>query len=235
MLLRNYHFMSSRLPGTRQVRRTINHLLFSARVIYGTPTFITVTPSERHSGLAVHLFRYRRNDPAIVHAGKDFQDYIGFNSPSIYSDEEAWESTCVDLPDYEVRRAMTGRDPLCALHAFWVNMCVILPALYGYRMCPDCPKCAESKNPCMDRFGSNATPMGGSAGRVDAAIGAIEAQKAEGVLHLHAFMFLQAAHQFNTLHEIGEMLRKSLITVDMLKAYTSNVRRESYPDAAHFQ
>ena len=57
MLLRNYHFMSSRLAGTRQVRRSINHLLFSARVVYGTPTFITVTPSERHSGLAAHLFR----------------------------------------------------------------------------------------------------------------------------------------------------------------------------------
>ena len=78
MLLRNYHFMSSRLPGTRQVRRTLNHLLFSARVIYGTPAFITVTPSERHSGLAVHLFRYRRNDPAIVHAGKEFSGLYRF-------------------------------------------------------------------------------------------------------------------------------------------------------------
>ena len=37
----------------------------------------------------------------------------------------------------------------------------------------------------MDIFGSNATPMGGSAGRGDALIGAVEAQKAEGVLHLH--------------------------------------------------
>lgn len=59
-ILRNYHFMSSRLPGTRQVRRSINHYLFSARVVYGTPTFITVTPSERHSGLCIHLFRYRK-------------------------------------------------------------------------------------------------------------------------------------------------------------------------------
>ena len=91
MLLRNYHFMSSRLAGTRQVRRSINHLLFSARVTYGTPTFITVTPSERHSGLAVRLFRYRRNDPAIMHAGNNFQAYIGFNYPSIYFDDvEAW-------------------------------------------------------------------------------------------------------------------------------------------------
>ena len=40
----------------------------------------------------------------------------------------------------------------------------------------------------MDSFGSNATPMGGSMGRADAMIGATEAQKAEGVLHLHFFV-----------------------------------------------
>ena len=77
--------------------------------------------------------------------------------------------------------------------------------------------------------------MGGSAGRGDATIGAIEAQKAEGVLHMHAFIFLQAAHQFKTLNEIGEMLRESLIKVDMMKAFISNVRRASYPDAERFQ
>ena len=37
------------------------------------------------------------------------------------------------------------------------------------------------KDPCMDSFGSNATPMGGAAGRTDAMIGAVEGQKAEGV------------------------------------------------------
>ena len=228
--------MSSRLAGTRQVRRSINHLLFSARVTYGTPTFITVTPSERHSGLAVRLFRYRRNDPAIMHAGNNFQAYIGFNYPSIYFDDvEAWEKTEVDLPEYDIRRAITGRDPLCALQAFWVNICVILPNLYGYRMCPNCPNCAESEKPCMDTFGSNATPMGGSAERGDATIGAIEAQKAEGVLHMHAFIFFQAAHQFKTLHEISNMLREALLKVDMMKTFISNVRRASYPDVERFQ
>ena len=34
-LLRNYHFMSARIPGTRQVRRSINHVVFSARVVFG--------------------------------------------------------------------------------------------------------------------------------------------------------------------------------------------------------
>ena len=126
MLLRNYQFMSSRIAGTRQVRRNINHLLFSARVIYGTPTFITVTPSEKHSGLCVHLFRYRRNDPAMVHAGTAFRQYIGADYPSIYfSDKNDCESAFVDLPEYDVRRAMIGRDPLCALHAFWVSCIAI--------------------------------------------------------------------------------------------------------------
>ena len=74
MLLRNYHFMSSRLAGTRQVRRSINHYLFSARIVYGTPVFITVTPSEKHSGLCARLFRYRRNDPGIAHAGQAFKE-----------------------------------------------------------------------------------------------------------------------------------------------------------------
>ena len=142
MLLRNYQFMSSRLPGTRQVRRSINHYLFSARVVYGLPVFITVTPSEKHAGLCARLFRYRRNDPGIAHAGQAFKQYVGANTPGIYfGSGDEWEDVAVDLPEYEVRREMVGRDPLCALHAFWINIRVILPALYGYRMC--------SKRPCM--------------------------------------------------------------------------------------
>ena len=46
----------------------------------------------------------------------------------------------------------------------------------------------------MDRFVSNATPMGGSIGRGDGMVGAVEAQKAEGVLHIHFFLFKRSAH-----------------------------------------
>ena len=31
-LLQNFHFMSSRLPGTRQVRNSIRHIIFSSRI-----------------------------------------------------------------------------------------------------------------------------------------------------------------------------------------------------------
>ena len=59
------------------------------------------------------------------------------------------------------------------------------------RVCPYCPDCNNGQygRPCQDYFGSNATPMGGGAGRADASIGAVEAQQAEGVLHLHLFIF----------------------------------------------
>ena len=59
-LLQNYHFMSSRLSGTRQIRGSIRHMVFSSRVFYGILVFLSFTPSERHSGLALHLHRGRR-------------------------------------------------------------------------------------------------------------------------------------------------------------------------------
>ena len=51
--------------------------------------------------------------------------------------------------------------------------------------------------------------MGGAAGCVDAMIGAVEAQQAEGVLHLHLFMFMEMANQFVTLQEMAELFQYS--------------------------
>ena len=130
-LLQNYHFMSSRIPGTRQVRHHIRHIIFSSRVSYGIPVFMTITPSERHSGLTVHLYRGRRTDPAYTGTAQDLRDWIGYNSPSLQPEEETDEHgyVCiVDLPEYDTRRLITARDPLCCVHAFQVVTRVIFPA-----------------------------------------------------------------------------------------------------------
>ena len=74
--------------------------------------------------------------------------------------------------------------------------------------------------------------MGGIAGRVDAMIGAVEAQKCTGCLHYHFFIFAQRAHQFTDLQEIGKRLEAGLLAADDLKNYLSNVCCESYPDVA---
>jgi len=102
-------------------------------------------------------------------------------------------------------------------------------------MCPECPHCVESAEPCTDIFGSNATPLGGSAGRGDAMVGAVEAQKAEGVLHLHLFLFIQMPMQHLTLKEIADLFHKHLLTPDAWKSYVENVRIATYPDFELFQ
>ena len=171
-VLQNVFFMSSRLPGTRQIRKMIGHVITAARVIHGNPLFVTATPSERHSGLAVHFSRYRLQDPGLVVRRPEFKPYVGYDCPSLFANDDM-ESITIDLPTYETRRMMTSQDPLCCLYAFLVSMKVVLPNLYGFRMCPHCPHCVESDEPCSDIFGSNATPLGGSTGRADAMIGAV--------------------------------------------------------------
>ena len=76
----------------------------------------------------------------------------------------------------------------------------------------------------MDYFGSNATPMGGSSGRADAMVAAVEAQKAEGVLHIHAFIYVQMVTQFNTLAQLATKIHEGLISAKAMKDYISYTR-----------
>ena len=110
-LLANFHFMSSRIPGTRQVRNSIRHIIFSSRIFYGVPVFMTLTPSERHSGLAIRLYRGRASDPAFSSAAKDLRPWIGSQTPSLRPIAE--DVAEIDLPDYGTRRLITSREPLC--------------------------------------------------------------------------------------------------------------------------
>ncbi len=73
-LLTNYHFMSSRFAGTRQIRNSIRHIVFSSRVFYGLPLYGSLTPSERHSGLILRLYRCRQTDPAITTMSKNIRN-----------------------------------------------------------------------------------------------------------------------------------------------------------------
>ena len=167
-LIRNSQFMSSKIAGTRQIRRSIFHIVFSSRIVYGNPVFMTVTPRERHSGLVLRLSRHRRNDPALKSLPEQLWPYAAADMPSLYGAAE--DDVGVDLPEYDHRRLLTARDPLSAVHAFWTWIRKVFAPLYGLRVCPMCPRCSEDDaQPCTDTFGSNATPLGGAAGRADAA------------------------------------------------------------------
>ena len=77
--------------------------------------------------------------------------------------------------------------------------------------------------------------MGGAAGRADAMVAAVEAQKAEGVLHVHLFVYLQMISQYSTLHELANALREQMISADAIKTFVSYVRCAEYPDVHQFQ
>ena len=132
-LILNYQFMSTRIPGTRQVRRSINHLVFSSRVIYGLPVFMTITPSERHSALMIRLSRYRRNDPAILFGSPEFAPWAGFNTPSLEAkvDNDSNGDVEFDVPNYDLRKLMTARDSLCGVDAYNIAVRVVAAHLYG--------------------------------------------------------------------------------------------------------
>ena len=141
------------------------------------------------------LSRYRETDPLLdpQHAAKE-RPWIGKDKPALDTTGGGGTEDD-DWPEYEVRRLILARDPLCAVDAFTVHVRVVLACLLGIRMCPDCPHCNHGKNPCMDRFGSNAESQGGILGRCDALYGGVEVQKS-GVLHFHAKAFVQRVHQY---------------------------------------
>ena len=97
---------------------------FSAALVYGQGLFITISPSERHGGLAIKLSRYRERDPLLTqrHAEKE-KKWIGKDKPSL---ETRDNSRGGDEPDYETRKLILARDPLCAVDAFTVYVRVVL-------------------------------------------------------------------------------------------------------------
>ena len=112
-LLQNYHFISTRISGTRQIRRNIRHLVFSSRIFYGVPVFMTFTPSERHSGLAIRLYRGRGNDPAYSDLSEQQRLCLSYQYPTLCPAKQEDDETCVvDLPvrrpqnDYSKRSSL---------------------------------------------------------------------------------------------------------------------------------
>ena len=138
----------------------------------------------------------------------------------------------LEPPEYDLRRLIHARDPLCVVDAFRVYVRVALARLVGMRMCPECPHCNKGQHPCQNRFGSNALPQGGAFGRLDALFSGVEAQKSEGALHLHLKLFVQRAHQHKSLEEIARLIEAGSLDPAALKAFHCWVSNETYPDPA---
>ena len=176
-LLSDYNFRARQVQGTQEIRSKIGHICFWGTVVYGNGIFMTVSPGERHNYLAIRLSRYRARDPYIACTPENSGEahWIGAQMPSLEASSDDFFD--IHVPGYDLRRLIQARDPLAPALAFATQIRVQLAVLFGIRMCPDCPHCAESDLPCQDAFGSNAEAMGGLAGRSDGLCGAVECQK----------------------------------------------------------
>ena len=111
---------------------------------------------------------------------------------------------------------------------------LVLRHLFGVRFYQNCPQCAKSASPCTDAFGSNAMACGGILGRVDAAYGAVEFQKA-GSAHVHFQLFVQCVHQHTPLSHMAK--RHESVLQELLRRagkYNAHVRRTVYCDPAEW-
>ena len=90
----------------------IGHSLFGARVEFGEPLFVTISPSSRHSALTIRCSRYRASDLAVRHctpATEQLPSWCGQFVPQLWHDD-AGQHVAIDVPDYSPRRIMVGRE-----------------------------------------------------------------------------------------------------------------------------
>ena len=132
--------------------------------------------------------------------------------------------TVVDIPGYDMRHAIQTSDPQAVMESFKINIRFILPRIFGYRMCPNCPHCSWTETPCANKFGNNFEPWGGIAGMAAANSCAVEYQGNNNP-HAHGHVHLVSAYQHKTLHEIAELIKQKLLAPETLYAYQETLHR----------
>ena len=242
-LLQNVEHTSRKIAGTQETRRQMRFDTNANRIRYGVPIFVTFTPDEAHNCLMLRLSRCRQNDPVFADGrdevgkrvaqrrepplGQDFTDDVFLRVP--IADLQQW------LPDYDERQTILARDALASVDGFRVACSVTYEYLWGMRVCAFCPDCnnGAASTPCQDIFGSNATPEGGSLGRLDAGYTSIEAQKSKGSLHAHSQLFVQCLHQHTPLIEVLRQIKGSGgDVVSKYLQYKAHVCKQTYEDVA---
>ena len=224
------HFLAQNLAGSQQLRQIMGHRQWGARVVYGDCFFITISPNEQHSSLVLRLSRFRRNDPYTKHGSTMTQKLAGSNFPDLEakSTSDTFEA---ELPEYDLRRAATAKDPLAVIEGYKVEVYLRLATLLGVRMCPDCPRCNRFGRGCADKFGNNMRPGGGVLGGMIAVGGGTEHQ-GYGTPHLHLQGHVASVYQYGTMADVMEAFNRQQFAFDDVARHTAWFHTEDVLDAA---
>lgn len=96
--------VSSQQGGVQEVRAKIGNAVCGARVVYGEPVFVTISPIRRLSGLVMRRSRVRGNDPLLGHEDMPLEDAQNIGSSSSPTLQEEGD-ILIDLYDYEARKS----------------------------------------------------------------------------------------------------------------------------------
>ena len=171
------------------------------------------------------LSRYRRNDPGVTSKFPNIRQWIGYKDPSLDASFQETNDvdSLVEFPTLSLQRLMSELDNVAIVDVFGVFVRTAIAQMYGVRMCPDCPDCHNCEHPCIDIFGSNATPMGGCCGRADALIGFISSHSTVEDLEFNFCLFVQMAYQHLTLKDISSMIHRQLISKQDIQDFKGTV------------
>ena len=92
----------------------MGHCLTGSNIVYGTGVFITISPSERHSGLTLRLLRKRAKDPWLQYGEPNFKALmqklasVDFPSLETWAAQNDCEIAEVALPEYTGRSIGSG-------------------------------------------------------------------------------------------------------------------------------
>ena len=139
----------------------------------------------------------------------------------------------IELPEYDLRRLASARDPLAVVEGFRIHVFLRLAAVLGLRVCPQCPRCNAFRMGCQDKFGSNMRPMGGVLGGIVALGGAVEHQGV-GTPHFHCEAHIVCAYQYGTLEDIASKIRSGMLDPDAVKRYQSWLHAEDVLDKEEY-
>ena len=199
-LLDDVAHMQRTLPGTVESRRRIGQYLFGARVEYGDPLFLTLTPTTRHNAYYLKLSRYCTTDPGAFGTCHE-QD-----APHVWDPA----NVRIPVPGYHGRRKLLARDPLAVAIGLQSMVRHIFAALLGMPMCSNCPACS-----CRDVAGTATHPIGGIFGIAKGICGAIEYQQ-NSTPHYHAANVWQ-----QPLDVLAEALRQRIVQVEKARTLSS--------------
>ena len=164
---------SENVAGCQALRKKIGHIIFRFRLCYGDSIFVTVTPNRRNSALLLYLSRTRVNDTCFLAANSSTQQrkqHCGSATPNFVSEHDIHSDpdgrkvrAAIPLPAIHDRQVWSAQDPLATTHQFQVLLRIVIPAIFGMRMCFCCPLCLSDQcdldhvnsrlRPCSNVFG----------------------------------------------------------------------------------